>query len=838
MAREAAELTLARRRDAEAGFRAMLEREAAALAAARDDPQTPGPGLGGAAPATRRRCGGGGRRGAGDLAGALADLIRAALAAEPLAGASDDGALLVKKHEDLDRLRKTCRAAVHAVRDLSRSANATDEDSRPTGPRPSRRSACSSAAARRRSGPSGSRGPAVLGDHAGAEAAAAAALQHLETSDKATMRLPFDAGAPKTLALTIGAAAALERGRLDKSIKFVQAGLRHDPDSAPLKKQYDGLKSLKRKTEAVDKHLRKGYSVKRHEVAFDACDGAVAALDSVGGGASADDDRGAVRDWRACIELVGGERMANEAYAYVDDEGVEHSVEHDLRRKLQDARRGEDAWEKRRDHAKVLELPANVDSLSKDRKCFWLKKHHKKMARQWHPDKARGSKERAARKMAEMVITTREAIVASFDAPSKLSAAGSTELSMRCVNGESPETGSSTGLDSSGYSIGTPLRRQIPRSATPTGRASPSRGASSPAAVAGPRAAAPLRRRRTVAASRRRRRAAIVEDLDSDSDFFVRGDGERLLKGGALELGGAAVFGLLVATARAAASGEAAAIAAVEWTLDAAAEATLAGAVVKLGFLEQNGERGFYGLAPTTFDDDGVYVGPAIRRYDRGDPNSPRAVVDAHLLDGCVAVAADGDAFRVDFPPAVAETLVFRVLAAARGDLGGARVGDAPTASAPSAEEPEHRGPSPYDLACELRRSAPDVAMEGLLWRRGAATPWKKRHASLVLDGRRTRLVYRNGDARVLGECFLRDLADVVSVDGGGHTGACFDLTFAGGGDVALRGGRGRGVDAAIVAAAAARAAPPAAARSPPRVAVDVREALKSFVKRAAAAAR
>ena len=25
--------------------------------------------------------------------------------------------------------------------------------------------------------------------------------------------------------------------------------------------------------------------------------------------------------------------------------------------------------------------------------------------------------------------------------------------------------------------------------------------------------------------------------------------------------------------------------------------------------------------------------------------------------------------------------------------------------------------------------------MEGLLWRRGAATPWKKRHASLVVDG-------------------------------------------------------------------------------------------------------
>ena len=117
----------------------------------------------------------------------------------------------------------------------------------------------------------------VLGDFGGAEAAAGAALQWLEASDRATMRTPFLRGQPKTLALTIGASAALERGRLDKSIKFVQAGLRHDPDSAPLKTQYDGLKLLKRKTEAVDKQLKKGYSIK----ALDALDEAVGALDSL-----------------------------------------------------------------------------------------------------------------------------------------------------------------------------------------------------------------------------------------------------------------------------------------------------------------------------------------------------------------------------------------------------------------------------------------------------------------------------------------------------------------------------------------------------------------------------
>jgi len=281
--------------------------------------------------------------------------------------------------------------------------------------------------------------------------AAGAALQWLETSDRATMRQPFLRGQPKTLALTIGAAAALERGRLDKSIKFVQAGLRHDPDSAPLKTQYDGLKLLKRKTEAVDKHLKKGSSikalealdeafssldalsaelegstlgkyratlhlrscsanskVKRHEVAFAACDAAVAAENSVRARAARaaayerdDDFRAAVGDWRAALEIIGGadDRRAPAEQVEFEDEEKET---HDLRARMRDARRSEENWDKRRDHAKVLELPANVDALVAARKCYWLKKQHKKLARQWHPDKARGDPQRAMRKMTEV----------------------------------------------------------------------------------------------------------------------------------------------------------------------------------------------------------------------------------------------------------------------------------------------------------------------------------------------------------------------------------------------------------------------------------------------------
>ena len=63
----------------------------------------------------------------------------------------------------------------------------------------------------------------VLGDAGGAEQVAGAALQALEKHNPKLMRTPFVTGEPKTLALTIGAAAALERGRLDKATRFVQA---------------------------------------------------------------------------------------------------------------------------------------------------------------------------------------------------------------------------------------------------------------------------------------------------------------------------------------------------------------------------------------------------------------------------------------------------------------------------------------------------------------------------------------------------------------------------------------------------------------------------------------
>jgi DnaJ family protein C protein 3 len=50
----------------------------------------------------------------------------------------------------------------------------------------------------------------------------------------------------------------------------------------------------------------------------------------------------------------------------------------------------------------TLELPANLDQLSGEKQCVWVKKQHRKLARKWHPDKYRGNQDRGARKMREV----------------------------------------------------------------------------------------------------------------------------------------------------------------------------------------------------------------------------------------------------------------------------------------------------------------------------------------------------------------------------------------------------------------------------------------------------
>ena len=55
-----------------------------------------------------------------------------------------------------------------------------------------------------------------------------------------------------------------------------------------------------------------------------------------------------------------------------------------------------------RDHAKILQLPIDLEERSKEIKCAWLKKQFKALVRKYHPDKYKGNKKRAARKFKEV----------------------------------------------------------------------------------------------------------------------------------------------------------------------------------------------------------------------------------------------------------------------------------------------------------------------------------------------------------------------------------------------------------------------------------------------------
>lgn len=101
----------------------------------------------------------------------------------------------------------------------------------------------------------------------------------------------------------------------------------------------------------------------------------------------------AVRDLRQCMELVGESQELNQ--------------------RLHEAMHAKRQWSEHRNHREVLELPVNLHQLPREKQCNYVKKAHKALARKWHPDKAKGNKERASRKMNE-VSEAKEKLVAEL----------------------------------------------------------------------------------------------------------------------------------------------------------------------------------------------------------------------------------------------------------------------------------------------------------------------------------------------------------------------------------------------------------------------------------------
>ncbi|KAL7444388.1 hypothetical protein ACHAXH_009988 [Discostella pseudostelligera] len=292
---------------------------------------------------------------------------------------------------------------------------------------------------------------------------------------KAANHDPWLNDSPRMMATTLGSNAAMQLGLSENALSFYQNVLKFDPEQERARKQYRGLKKVIKLLDKAEEQIQKGYnnaasefvteslsamrgldvdsplfrskmqlkrctilsSMGKYEEALENCDQAVElrlANESVVSVESRKeahlaraeallldmDYDEAVSDLRAAFDLV--------------PEDQEHMQEkRQLQQKLQQAMHQQKLWnggEKdyrfnentgypdgrppERDHSKILQLPIDLDQRTKDIKCAWLKKQFKALVRQYHPDKYKGNKKRAARKFKE-VKEAKEIISSAWD---------------------------------------------------------------------------------------------------------------------------------------------------------------------------------------------------------------------------------------------------------------------------------------------------------------------------------------------------------------------------------------------------------------------------------------
>jgi len=296
----------------------------------------------------------------------------------------------------------------------------------------------------------------MLGDHKNALSAAGRLIQ------KAASYTPWINDSPRMIAVTLGANAAMQLGLSNNALSFYQTVLKFDPEQAKTRKQYRGLKKVVKLMGKADEQIEKGYNkaaaehvedclsamrgldvdsplfrskiqlkqctilsgMGKYEEALNHCDSAVEQLtghDSVSDASKKEaylvrgeallldmDYDEAVQDFRAAFDLVPE-----------DQHNMQEKRE--LQHKLQQTQRQQDLWNggvkdmrfnentgypdgrpPERDHAKILQLPIDLNERSKEIRCAWLKKQFKTLVRKYHPDKYKGNKKRAARKFKEV----------------------------------------------------------------------------------------------------------------------------------------------------------------------------------------------------------------------------------------------------------------------------------------------------------------------------------------------------------------------------------------------------------------------------------------------------
>lgn len=291
---------------------------------------------------------------------------------------------------------------------------------------------------------------------------------------KAANYEPWLNDSPRMMATTLGSNAAMQLGLSENAISFYQNVLKFDPEQTRARKQYRGLKKVVKLLNKADEQIQKGYNnaasefvdeclsamrgldvdsplfrshiqlkqctilsgIGKHEEALENCDTAVElrlANDDVVSAASRKeahlaraealmldmDYDDAVNDFRAAFDLVPED----------DETGEKRELHHKFQQAIhqqklwnggeKDMRYNEntgypDGRPPERDHAKILQLPIDLEQRSKEVKCGWLKKQFKSLVRHYHPDKYKGNKKRGSRKFKE-VKEAKEIISAAWN---------------------------------------------------------------------------------------------------------------------------------------------------------------------------------------------------------------------------------------------------------------------------------------------------------------------------------------------------------------------------------------------------------------------------------------
>lgn len=277
---------------------------------------------------------------------------------------------------------------------------------------------------------------------------------------------------PRMMAVTLGANAAMQLGLSDNAISFYQTVLKFDPEQERTRKQYRGLKKVVKLMNKAEEQIQKGYNKAASEF-VDNCLSAMRGLDVdsplfrskiqlkqcviLSGMGKLEE---ALANCDTAVELRVGndsvspasqkEALLIRAEALMLDDDYDEAVtdfrmafdmtsdedmeqKRDLHHKLQNAQQQQSLWnggEKdhrfnehtgypdgrppQRDHAKILQLPIDLEQRGKDIKCAWLKKQFKTLVKLYHPDKYKGNKKRAARKFKE-VKEAKDIISKSWD---------------------------------------------------------------------------------------------------------------------------------------------------------------------------------------------------------------------------------------------------------------------------------------------------------------------------------------------------------------------------------------------------------------------------------------